>query len=111
MSFCYIQDDGVQMLHHTLKKLNHDIDITELWLRYNGLTKFCSSAISDIAIRCRVKALNINGNKTVSEDHRLYSIISDPSAVLEVLYMHSTNLSSNAAIKLFTALSEGNKLK
>ena len=31
--------------------------------------------------------------------------------MLEVLYLNSTKLLSNAAIKLFTALSEGKKLK
>ena len=55
--------------------------------------------------------LYISGNDTVGKDERLYSIISDPSSLLEELYMISTKLSSNAAIKLFTALSEGKKLR
>ena len=44
--------------------------------------------------------------KTIGEDERLYSIISDPSSMLEELYMYSTKLSSSAAIKLFTACTE-----
>ena len=107
---CYIQDYGVNILHHGLT--NCDVStITSLLLWNNGLTESSSSAISDITISCGVKGLNISDNKTVGEDERLYSIISDPSSMLEKLYMNSTRLSSNAAIKLFTALSEGKKLR
>ena len=106
---CYIQDHGVHILRRGLT--NCDVTITTLRLWYNGLTKSSSSAISDITISCRVKNLDISGNKTVGEDERLYSIISDPSSMLEELYMGSTRLSSNAAIKLFTALSECKKLR
>ena len=55
--------------------------------------------------------LNISNNNTVGEDERLYSIMSDPSSMLEVVFMNSTKLSSSAAIKLFTALSDGKKLR
>ena len=106
---CYIQDSGLQMLHRGL--LSCDVTFITLELRKNGLTKSSSSAISDITINCRVKRLNISGNKTISEDEKLYSVISDPTSMLEVLYISSTKLSSNSAIKLFTALSEGKKLK
>ena len=58
-----------------------------------------------------MKTLDIDYNKTVGEDEKLYSIVFDPSSMLEELYMNSTKLSSNAAIKLFTALSEGKKLR
>ena len=106
---CYIQDRGVHILHHGLTSC--DVTITTLMLRYNGLTESSSSAISDITISCRVKILDISNNDTVGEDERLYSIISDPSSMLEELRMYSTKLSSSAAIKLFTALSEGKKLR
>ena len=106
---CYIQDYGVNILHRGLSSC--DVTITSLWLYNNGLTEFSSSAISDITIRCRVKKLSISGNKTVGEDERIYSIISDPSSMLEELYMWRNSLSSNAAIKLFTTLSEGKKLR
>ena len=79
-------------------------------LSHNGLTESSSSAIRDITIRCKVKVLDIGGNSRVGEDDKLYSIIYDPSSMLEVLYIYSANLSSSAAIKLFTLLSEGNKL-
>ena len=106
---CYIQDHGVHILHRGLS--NSSVTITTLWLWSNGLTKSSSSAISDIIISCRVKEFSFHANKTVGEDERLYSIISDPSSVLEELYMWSTKLSSNAAIKLFTALSDNKKLR
>ena len=106
---CYIQDHGVHILHRGLTSC--DVTITALDLDSNGLTESSSSAISDITISCRVKELDIYNNNTVGEDERLYSIISDPSSVLEELDMNSTKLSSSGAIKLFTALSEGKKLK
>ena len=105
---CYIQDQGVHILHRGLTSCN--VTIQTLRLRFNGITESSSSAISDITICCRVKALDINGNKIVGEDKRLYSIISDPSSMLEELYMYNKS-SSNAAIKLFTALSQGKKLR
>ena len=106
---CYIQDHGVHILHRGLTSC--DVTIASLDLDNNGLTESSSSAISDITISCRVKILDIRNNNTVGEDERLYSIISDPSSMLEELYMHYTKLSSSAAIKLFTALSEGKKLR
>ena len=109
LSLCYIQDQGVHILHRGLTSC--DVTITELDLSYNGITESSSSAISDITISCRVKTLDISGNDTVGDDEKLYSIISDPSSMLEILYMSITKLSSNAAIKLYTALSEGKKLR
>ena len=105
---CFIQDHGVHILYCGLTSCY--VTITTLVLWSNGITE-SSSAISNIVISCRVKKLDIDGNNTVGENERLYSIISDPSSVLEELYMSHTHLSSNAAIKLFTALSEGNKLR
>ena len=106
---CYIQDHGVHILHRGL--ISCDVIITTLWLHNNGLTESSSSAISDITISCRVKKLSISYNNTVGEDERLYSIIYNPSSMLEELYMLSIKLSSSGAIKLFTALSEGKKLR
>ena len=106
---CYIQDRGIHVLHRGLTSC--DVTISILHLNYNGLTESSSAAISDIAIGCKVKELYIGSNKIVGEDERLYSIISDPSSVLEVLYMNFNKLTWNGAVKLFTALSEGKKLR
>ena len=105
---CYIQDHGIQILNRGLTNFN--VVITRLVLSHNGLTESSSSDIRDITIRCKVKELDIGGNSRVGEDEKLYSIIYDPSSMLKVLRICSANLSSSAAIKLFTLLSEGNKL-
>ena len=108
---CHIQDHGLKILHHGLR--NSDVTITHLWLSSNDLTAVSSSAISDLTISCRVKKLYVGDNSvnTIGEDNRLYKIITNPSSMLEVLDMSHSNLSSSAAIKLFTVLSEANKLK
>ena len=107
---CYIQDHGVQILRLGTKSCC-DVTITTLHLGYNGLTESSSSAISDITISCRVKELSIVGNKTVGEGEKLYSIISDPSSMLEILHMQRISLSLNALLKLFTALGESQRLR
>ena len=106
---CYIQDRGVHILHRGLTSC--DVTVAILHLNYNGLTESSSTAISDIAISCNVKELYIGSNKIVGKDERLYSIISDPSSMLELLYMSFNKISWSGAIKLFTALSKGKKLK
>ena len=106
---CHIQDHGLQILQRGLS--NGDVTITELVLGYNDLTAVSSFAISDLTISCRVKKLCINGNNIDGEDDRLYRIITDQSSMVEVLEMINNNLSSNGAIKLFTALSDGKKLR
>ena len=106
---CHIQDHGLQTLQRGLR--SSDVIITLLWLSDNDLTAVSSSAISDLAISCRVKMLYIGYNKTVGEDDRLYRIITDDSSMVEVLWMTKVNLSSSGAIKLFTALSEAKKLR
>ena len=106
---CHIQDHGLQILQRGLR--SSDVTITELWLAFNDLTAVSSSAISDLTISCRVKTLLIGYNKTVGEDDRLYRIITNESSMVEQLWMTDVNLSSNGAIKLFTALSEAKKLR
>ena len=109
LSFCHIQDHGLQILQRGLRSSN--VIITKLRLRYNDLTAVSSSAISDLTISCRVKILIIGSNNTIGEDDRLYRILTDHSSMVEELYIHYTNLSSSAAIKLFTSLSEAKKLR
>ena len=107
---CFIQDQGVHILHHGLKSCQH-VTIKTLSLSFNGLTESSSSAISDIIIKCSVCMLWIKGNEIIGRDERLYRIISDPTSMLEELYMSFTKLSPTGAIKLFTALSNGIKLR
>ena len=107
---CYIQDHGLHILHRGLLHYT-GITITVLWLNDNGLTSQSSSIISDITVSCNVKVLAIDGNHTIGEDEQLYSILTNPSTMLETLNMYNTALSSRAAIALFTALKDNNSLK
>ena len=107
---CYIQDHGLHILHRGLLHCRK-ITIDQLGLTYNGLTTQSCSLISDIAVTCEVKVLEIDGNHTIGENEQLYSILSNPSTMLEELYMDDTKLSSRAAIALFTAVKDNNKLK
>ena len=106
---CYIQDHGLHILHRGLLHCKK-ITIDQLELDYNGLTTQSSSLIRDIAVTCEVKELRITGN-AIGENEQLYSILSNPSTMLEELHMYRTKLSSRAAIALFTALKDNNKLK
>ena len=110
LSSCYLQDHGLHILHRGLLHCRK-ITIDELWLHYNGLTTQSSSLISNIVVTCEVKMLDVNHNNTIGENEQLYSILSNPSTMLEELYMYNTKLSSRAAIALFTALKDNNKLK
>ena len=107
---CYIQDHGLHILHRGLLHCKN-ITIDQLGLSFNGLTTQSSSLISDITVKCKVKELGIGGNDTIGEDEKLYSMLSHPSTILEELYMYNTQLSSRAAIALFTAVKDNNKLK
>ena len=107
---CYIQDHGLHILHRGLLHCKN-ITIDQLLLTYNGLTTQSSPLISDITVKCKVKKLEINGNHTIGEDEQLYSMLSNPSTMLESLYMYDTQLSSRAAIALFTVLKDNTKLK
>ena len=110
LSQCYIQDHGLHILHRGLIRCRN-VTIDQLQLSNNGLTTQSSSLISDIAVTCEVKKLVINGNDTIGENEQLYSILSNPSTLLKRLFMWHTKLSSRAAIALFTALKDNNKLK
>ena len=107
---CYIQDHGLHILHRGLLHCS-DITITALMLSNNGLTIQSSSLISDITVSCNVKELWLYGNYTIGEDKQLYSILTNPSTMLETLDMTNTQLSSTAAITLFNTLKDNNKLK
>ena len=107
---CYIQDKGLNTLWRMLRHTT-DITINGLWLNYNGLTVQSSSLISQLTVRMKVKVLSIAGNKTIGEDQQLYTMLSNPSSVLEILYMGRTQLSSTAPTDLFTSLRNNHKLK
>ena len=80
-------------------------------MSFNGLTTQSSALISDITVNCKVKVLVIEDNHTIGENEQLYSMLFNPSTMLEELNMYNTKLSSRAAIALFTAVKNNNKLK
>ena len=107
---CHMQDKGLHTLYRGLRHCSN-ITIKELWLGNNGLTTQSSSLISQLVVQYKVKVLEIANNYTIGEDQQLYSMLTNPSNVLEGLYMWYTKLSSTAATDLFTAVKENNKLK
>ena len=106
---CSIHDKGLNILFRGLYHASN-ITINQLWLSNNILTSKSSSLISNLTVKCKVKELVINDNITIGEDQHLYSMLRNPSNVLEQLCMGNTKLSSRAGIDLFTALKNNNKL-
>ena len=106
----HMQDKG---LHTLYRGLRHCSNITIKWLELgsNGLTTQSSSLISQLVVQYKVMWLGIGYNDTIGEDQQLYSMLTNPSNVLEGLNMVGTKLSSTAATDLFTAVKENNKLK
>ena len=110
LHYCYIQDKGLNILYRGLRHCS-DITINGLGLRYNGLTTQSSSLISELTVKCKAKMLMIDGNHTIGEDQKLYSMLYNPSSVLEIVHMWHTQLSSRAATDLFSGVKDNNKLK
>ena len=107
---CHMQDKGLHTLYRGLRHCS-DITINYLVLLNNGLTTQSSSLISQLVVQFKVKWLWIDYNYTIGEDQQLYSMLTNPSNVLEGLHMQATELSSTTATDLFTAVKENNKLK
>ena len=106
---CCIQDLGVCFLYRGLHQSN--VTINELWLGSNSLTTQSSSMISKIVLNCKVKVLGLAVNNTVGESLDIYSMLTHQNSMIQELNMNNTNLSSTAAIYLFTALKDNRKLK
>ena len=107
---CHIQNKGLNVLCHGLCH-SGDVVIDKLWLDYNGLTAQSSSLISELTVKCKIKILRISDNYTIGEDQQLYSMLTHPCSMLELLYMYDIQLSSRAARALFTSLKNNNNLK
>ena len=107
---CQIQDHGIHILHQGLKHSRATFNC--LQLNSNSFTPSSSPRIIDLVISCKVKELWIGDNKVFGDDEQIYSILSDPSCMLEILHLSLTKLSSSAVTTLFTTLTgKGNKLK
>ena len=100
---CNIQDAGLRILLRILS--SSTITIEQLLLGSNDLSSSSDGCLSDIVINCRVRVLSIGYNKTIGQTEELFpTILSSPS--LEELHIRDINLSSRAAIMIFTALKE-----
>ena len=110
LSFRFIQDKGMNILYHGLCH-SSNITISQMWLSSNSLTVHSSCLISKLTVKCKVKELVISYNDTIGEGWQLYTMLTDPSNVLEQLAIDGIKLSSGAAINLFIALKDNMKLK
>ena len=110
LSRCYIQDKGLNILYRGLRH-SSDTTINTLLLDSNGLTSQSSSLISELTVKYKVKKLSIASYYSIGNDQQLYSMLTNPSNVLERLNMMGTKLSFRTATDLFTALKYNNKLK
>ena len=106
---CNLQDRGIHIIH---KYLNcSEVIVKKLWLGYNGLTRSSASDISDIVLSCKVKEAFLPGNHTVGDSKDLYTMLTHPSTMLELLNMRDILLSSIGAKSLFAAVKHATKLK
>ncbi|XP_065904015.1 nucleotide-binding oligomerization domain-containing protein 1-like [Dysidea avara] len=106
---CYIQDRGLHIIHKYINESG--ITITELRLSINGLTQISSSFISNIVLSCKVETVVINGNPTIGDNEELYTMLSHPSSVVDLLAMDNVALSSTSCRALFAAVKDSTKLK
>ena len=103
LGICHIRDVGLRILHRKL--LQSAITIEVLVLYNNDLSSSSDGCLADIVIKCRVEVLSISSNKTIGQTEEFYPTILSSSS-LETLYIEDINLSSRAAIMIFTALKE-----
>ena len=99
---CHILDVGLRILHRIL--LQSAITIERLWLHSNDLSSSSDGCLTDIVIKCRVKELSISYNTNIGQTEEFFPTI--PSSSLEALHIDYINLSSRAAVMIFTALKE-----
>ena len=102
---CHMKDAGLHIIQRIITPSL--ITIEELWLSSNDLLSSSDGCLTDIVITCRVKVLSISDNKTIGQTEAFFpTILSSSSSVLETLHIDGINLSSRAAIMIFTLLKE-----
>ena len=108
LSGCHIKDAGLHIIHRTITS---SITIEQLWFAGNDLSSSSDGCLADIVITCGVKRLGISYNKTIGQTEEFFpTILSPSSSMIESLYISAINLSSRAAIMIFTLLKEKTKL-
>ena len=102
---CHIRDAGLHIIHRIITPSS--ITIEELRLYSNDLSSSSDGCLTDIVITCGVKVLSISYNKTIGQTEEFFpTILSSPSSMIETLFIHDINLSTRAAIMIFTLLKE-----
>ena len=105
LEYCHIQDAELHIIHRIITPSS--ITIEMLWLYGNNLSFSSDRCLTDIVITCGVKVLNISINKTIGQTEEFFpAILSSPSSMIEKLYIHGINISTRAAIMIFTLLKE-----
>ena len=108
LGLCHIRDAGARILYRILKSSTITIEL--LRLDNNDLSSSSDGCLADIVINCGVEVLSISYNKTIGQTEEFFpTILSSPS--LEILHIEDINLSSRAAIMIFTLLKEKKKTK
>ena len=106
---CHIRDAGLHIIHRTITS---SITIEQLCLNINDLSSSSDGCLADIVITCGVKVLGISYNETIGQTEEFFpTILSPSSSMIETLYINYINLSSRAAITIFTLLKEKTRLK
>ena len=102
LRYCHIRDAGLHIIH---RAMTSSITIELLWLDYNDLSSSSDGCLADIVITCGVKWLAISYNKTIGRTEWFFpTILSPSSSMIQGLYITAINLSSRAAIMIFTLL-------
>ena len=105
LSRFHIRDAGLHIIHRIITPSS--ITIEQLWLYGNDLSSFSDGCLADIVITCGVKALNISNNQTIGQTEEFFTtLLSSSSSMIEELYIDGINLSTRAAIMIFTLLKE-----
>ena len=102
---CHIRDVGLHIIHRIITPSS--ISIEEILLSMNDFSSSSDGYLTDIVITCGVKLLGISYNKTIGQTEEFFPLIlSSPSSMIEKLYIAGINLSTRAAIMIFTLLKE-----
>ena len=102
---CHIRDAGLHIIHRMITPSS--ITIEELWLYSNDLSSSSDGCLTDIVITCGVKILSIGQNKAIGQTEEFFpTILFSPSSMIEELYISGINVSTRAAIMIFTLLKE-----
>ena len=104
-----IQDFGLKLLHKSL--VESSVIIHALGLYNNGLTSSSDGLVSDIAIACQVKQMNLNYNSSTLGESKNFTVLSHPSTCLQDLRLsYNTYTTDAVAMQIFSSLRKNKSL-